>query len=130
MRITRACDYAFRAMIFLAGAGGAPVGTAQIAGAVDAPRLYLRKILQSLSRAGLVRTSAGSGGGVVLLAAPEEITLKDIIEAVEGPISLSDCVEHPDVCPRSPTCKVHTRLVEIETHLKEEFASSRLADLM
>ena len=130
MRITKACDYAFRAMIFLADAGGSPVGTARIAETVEVPRLYLRKILQSLARAGLVRTSAGSGGGVVLLAAPEEITLKDIIEAVDGPIVLSDCVEHPDTCRHSPTCKIHTRLVEIEALLKEEFAAIRLADLL
>ena len=130
MRITRACDYALRAMVFLAGSPGVSVETAKVAAEINVPPVYLRKIFQSLARSGLVRTAPGSGGGVLLAAAPDSVTLKDVIEAVEGPIVLSDCIESEDVCCRSGTCKVHACLGEIQTALKKEFSGRTLADLI
>lgn len=130
MHITRACDYAMRAMAFLAGTGGAPVETVRIAREIEVPPVYLRKVFQALARSGLVKTSAGAGGGVALLAVPGEVSLRQIIEAVEGPITLSDCIEHPATCCRSGRCKVHANLADVQKRLKEEFESRTLADLV
>lgn len=130
MHITRACDYACRALVYLARNGPGAAETAKIAETIDVPPIYLRKIFQALSRAGLVRTAAGSGGGVALAAPADLITLKDIIEAVEGPIVLSDCIEHPETCDNAATCKVCTALSAIQAKLQEDFASRRLCDLV
>jgi Rrf2 family transcriptional regulator, iron-sulfur cluster assembly transcription factor len=132
MRITRACDYAFRAMVFLGnrnGNGGA-VETAKVAEEIEVPPVYLRKIFQSLSRSGLVRTTAGSGGGVALAMKPEDVTLKAIIESVEGPIVLSDCTNQPALCTRSAKCKVTRQLGQIQQRIQQEFASRTLADIL
>jgi Rrf2 family transcriptional regulator, iron-sulfur cluster assembly transcription factor len=117
-------------MVFLAARERGAVETAKVAEEIDVPPVYLRKIFQSLSRSGLVRTTAGSGGGVVLAKSTEEITLKDIIESVEGPIVLSDCVNSPVVCTRSVSCKVNKCLSEIQARLRDEFAARTLADIV
>jgi Rrf2 family transcriptional regulator, iron-sulfur cluster assembly transcription factor len=117
-------------MVFLAGQSGQAVETAKVAQATDVPPVYLRKIFQSLARSGLVRTTAGSGGGVALASKPGAVTLKDIIEAVEGPIVLSDCIEHSSVCPRSAKCKTNNCLAGIQARIQREFSSHTLADLM
>jgi len=117
-------------MAFLAEQSGKSVETAKVAEETDVPPVYLRKIFQSLARSGLVRTTAGSGGGVCLTSKPADVTLKDIIEAVEGPISLSDCIEHSSVCPRSARCKTNRCLSGIQTRIQQEFSSHTLADLM
>lgn len=130
MHITKACDYALQAMVYLAGRDSRPVETARIAADTNVPPVYLRKILQSLGRSGLVKTYAGAGGGVALMGDSSNITLKDIIEAVEGPIMLSDCIKHPDSCGHSPACRITACLADVERRLKEDLASRTLADLV
>ncbi|HEX9015240.1 MAG TPA: Rrf2 family transcriptional regulator, partial [Chloroflexota bacterium] len=68
---------------------------------------FLAKIVPALARAGLLRSYRGSGGGIALGRPPEQITLLDVVEAVDGPIALNMCVMWPDECPRSGTCAVH-----------------------
>ena len=129
MQITKACDYAFRALVDLARLGGGPAETARVARDVDVPPIYLRKILQGLSHAGLVRTLAGTGGGVALARSPKDISLKDIVEALEGPITLSECIDHPETCVRSDTCSVRPNLAVIQESIKADLASRTIAQL-
>lgn len=128
MQITRACDYACRALTYLARNGRKPVETSRVARAVDAPPVYLRKIFQSLSKAGFVRTTPGARGGVHLLTSPSDISLRQIVEAVEGPIALSECIAHPESCRNSPTCKVRQNLSAIQDQLHREFSARTVAD--
>ena len=129
MQITRACDYACRALMYLLKQGSGSVETARVAQESDIPPVYLRKIFQSLSRAGIVRTSPGTGGGVALARPADKITLKEIVEALEGPITLSECISRPETCKRSSTCTVRANLTTVQNKLTEEFASRRLSDL-
>jgi Rrf2 family protein len=89
MRITAKADYAVRAAVELAGAAeaGAPVKADQIAEAQSIPINFLENILSELRRSGIVESRRGAAGGYLLARAPEEISLADVIRAVEGPLA-------------------------------------------
>lgn len=108
MRITRAGEYAVRAILYAASMGpGTVVGRMEIAEAMEIPSQFLAKIARQLSRAGIVEIVQGARGGIRLRLKPEELTLLDVIEAVEGEIFLNDCIMNPGSCRRSPTCAVN-----------------------
>lgn len=90
MQVTARVDYALRAMAELAAAwdkGGKSVKGAYISGSQGIPKKFLENILFDLKRAGLVKTQRGAGGGYQLAQAPGEVTLADVIRAVEGPLA-------------------------------------------
>lgn len=108
MTLTREGDYAVRVVVDLAGRPrGAVVPAGDVSRTTGVPRAYLAKIIQALSRASLVRTRQGPTGGVFLLTDPATITLRQMIEAVEGPIYLNRCLIQPGQCPRDHFCPVH-----------------------
>jgi Rrf2 family protein len=78
-----------------------------IARAMDIPEPFLGKVAQRLSRAGLLEISQGPKGGYRLTRDPKGISLLEVIEAVEGNISLNQCLMRPDSCSRSSMCPVH-----------------------
>jgi Rrf2 family protein len=87
VRTTAKADYAVRAAVELAGAGEGPVKAEQIADAQGIPLNFLENILAELRRAGIVHSRRGASGGYSLARAPEEVSLADIIRAVEGPLA-------------------------------------------
>jgi Rrf2 family protein len=108
MEISRRADYAVRVILDLASAsGGGRVPTQEIASRQKIPGPFLAKIISQLSVAGMVNTYRGAGGGVTLAHPPSEISLLQVIEALEGPIRLNRCVIQPDACPRNHNCPVH-----------------------
>ena len=87
MGLTRKGEYAIRGMVYLAGKpNGETTQVSEIARAVDVPPPFLAKIFQDFSRLGLIRSYRGSGGGVILGRAVEQISLREVVEAIEGPI--------------------------------------------
>jgi Rrf2 family protein len=123
MQITRQADYAVRAVYYLAQMGPERrAATSQIAEVQQIPPSFLAKIVSQLSVAGLLQTSRGARGGVSLAKSPEQISLLDVVEAIDGPILLNECVLNSSVCtfgedcPLRPTwCDAQADLVE---HLK------------
>lgn len=100
MQITRQADYAVRAIMYLAQLGpDEKAATSQIAEEQEIPLSFLAKIIAQLSVAGLLQTMRGARGGVVLARPPEEITLLEVVEAIDGPISLNECVNGSHDCP-------------------------------
>lgn len=87
MRISAKADYAVRAAVELASAGDEPVKGEKLAEAQEIPLQFLEHILLELKHARLVRARRGARGGYWLAKAPEEITLADVIRAVEGPLA-------------------------------------------
>ena len=99
MHITRQAGYAARAVLYLArNRNGKRIATSQVAKAQTIPSSFLAKIISQLSIAGLLHTSRGAQGGISLARNPEEITLLQVIEAIDGPIQLNACVEGRWVC--------------------------------
>lgn len=93
MQITRQADYAIRAVMYLAQLGpNQKAATSQIAEAQGIPLSFLAKIVAQLSVAGLLSTMRGARGGVMLARPAEEINLLEVVEAIDGPIRLNECV--------------------------------------
>jgi len=105
MQITRQADYAVRAIMYLAEMGpNQKAATSQIAEEQDIPLSFLAKIIAQLSVAGLLQTMRGARGGVSLARKPGEISLLEVVEAIDGPIQLNECVNGNhnctlDACP-------------------------------
>jgi Rrf2 family protein len=123
MQITRQADYAVRAVLYLAQLGTERrAATSQIAQEQQIPPSFLAKIVSQLSVAGLLQTSRGARGGVSLARSPEAISLLEVVEAIDGPIMLNECVggsgacTFGDDCPMKPVwCDAQAELVK---HLK------------
>ena len=107
MQITRQADYAVRAMVYLAQLGqDQRAATSQIAQEKQIPPSFLAKIVSQLSVAGLLTTSRGARGGVSLAKAPDEISLLDVVEAIDGPILLNECVSENSDCAFGESCVI------------------------
>jgi Rrf2 family protein len=93
MQITRQADYAVRAVLHLARMGNTErAATSTVAKEQNIPPSFLAKIISQLSIAGLLHTSRGARGGVTLAREPKDITLLEVVEAIDGPIQLNECV--------------------------------------
>ena len=118
MQITKQADYALRAMLYLARMQtGQRSATKQIAETQKIPPSFLAKIISQLSIAGLIHTSRGAHGGVVLSKSPSEISLLEVVEAIDGPISLNDCTISPENCTQADDCPLHGIWVETQQEL-------------
>lgn len=105
MQITKQADYALRAIVYLSNLKeGEKASTGKIAKMQKIPPSFLAKIVSQLSIAGLIHTSRGARGGVSLAKKPEEISVLDVIRAIDGPVILNECTENPDACPFQATC--------------------------
>ena len=99
--ISRGAEYAIRAMLDVAAAGGkAQETTKEVAEHQGIPKVFLPKIVQRLVQAGLLRAHRGPSGGIALSRLPGEINMRQIIEAMDGPIALNACLILPGECPR------------------------------
>ena len=109
MQITRQADYAVRAVYYLSQLGeNQRAATSQIADEQQIPPSFLAKIVSQLSVAGLLQTSRGARGGVSLARAPEKISLLEVVEAIDGPIYLNECVANDGACVFSDTCPMQS----------------------
>jgi Rrf2 family protein len=104
--------------------------TKQVAARQEIPEAFLNKIIQLLSKAGLVQTSRGAQGGVKLAKPSEEITLRQVIEAVEGPIALNRCLTGTEPCPREKSCLVHNSLAHVQDVLVNELDKITIGALL
>ena len=129
MQITRQADYALRAMLYLAKLEPAHrAATSQIAASKKIPPSFLAKIISQLSIAGLIHTSRGAHGGVTLARDPKDISVLEVVEAIDGPIALNECTLSPEGCPFSDDCPIHdlwcvTQAELIDKLRKTTFAS-------
>lgn len=99
MEISRQADYAIRTIIHLANMPrGELTQTREIAHSEDIPEKYLPTIVRTMARAGLLRTLRGSHGGVSLARPASKITIRDVVEAIDGPVLLNRCLIRPGEC--------------------------------
>lgn len=120
-----------RAMLDLAqGFGAAPVSTRAMAERQGLPRKYLHALLTALKSVGLVRSVRGPGGGFALTRSPAQISLGEILRAVEGPLSLVDCVADRRVCGRAERCTARRVWEELSDAIGEMLDSVTLEDLV
>jgi Rrf2 family protein len=126
IRINRETDYSFRVILALARAGeNARLSTADIQQNMQIPPAFLHRIVASLAHNKIIKTFPGRDGGIQLSRAPEDITLLDIYEAVEGPIQLSVCLIHDKDCPLNTPCPVHSCLAQVQKAIIRELKAVR-----
>ncbi len=123
MHITREADYAVRCVLHLASNTGRAVSVGEVAKRKDVPRQFAAKILQKLTKAGIVRPRRGAGGGYTLARDPQDITLLDVYETASGPLALNICAANEKNCDRSPTCPVHPVWVGLTEELAARMKS-------
>lgn len=121
-------DYALRATVYLAREAPSVLTSQQIADATLVPRSYLSKVLASLRRAGLIRAQRGVGGGVQLARAPHEVTMLDVVNAVD-PIKRVECpIGRSADCEE--LCSLHEQLDRAVALVQETFRNATMADVV
>jgi Rrf2 family protein len=129
MTISQTAEYALRAIIWLARDPRTPLGTPRIAQATRVPAGYLARVLQALARAGLVESQPGRSGGFRLLRAPHDISVLDVVNAV-------DPVQRIVRCPlglkshRKGLCPLHRRLDEAAALVQRAYAETSIAEIL
>ena len=133
LKINRQTDYAARVILALAKHGeGARLSSAEIQREMLIPKAFMTRIVAQLAREGLVNTFPGRDGGLMLPRPASQITLKDVVEAFEGPILLSECmqVKGEDDCPFQSNCPVRSKWGRVQAAMMREMASISFEDLV
>jgi Rrf2 family protein len=130
MQITRQADYAVRAVLHLARSGDQRIATNMIAEEQRIPPSFLAKIVSQLSIAGLLHTSRGARGGVTLARDPKEISLLEVIEAIDGPIQLNECVGENSTCSFDDNCPLRPVWCEAHEQLVSRLKGTNFAEMM
>jgi len=130
MKLSTRGKYGLYAMYYLALHNGEGPQTLQNISTIGVPKQYLEQILGNLRRAGLVSTVRGVQGGYQIATRPEETSLRDIIDAVEGPVSLSSCTSAEGSCERSGTCPVRWVWQRATDSINAELEKIHLSDML
>lgn len=130
MRINRRTDYAVRVVLSLAKhLVGTRRSTQEIQDETQIPRPFLNRIIADLSRGGLILTFTGPNGGMELSRPAEAINLRQVWEAIEGNLVISDCLVAPGGCPLSPNCPVRCRWRRMQNLMLKELEDISFDDL-
>ncbi|MCW8131954.1 MAG: Rrf2 family transcriptional regulator [Planctomycetota bacterium] len=131
MQVTRAVDYGIRALMLMSGQ---PVGTRHflqdLAQQGDLPRNYLVKVLKSLACVGIVRSHRGIKGGFSLGRVPSEITLRQVVEAIDGPVHVMHCIADARSCNLAGRCAPEVFFRELRAVILRSLENSTLQDLL
>lgn len=129
--LSRSGIHAVRALVALAELPTSEFrGAAALAEETGAPPNYLGKLLQALSREGLVESQKGLGGGFRLARAPEEITMYDVVSSIEDVRRWTQCIFGGEGCSETNPCAVHDRWSEIRESYVDMLRTTRLVDLL
>src|SRR5262245_60444278 len=132
LRINRQTDYAVRVPLALAKRGeAARLSSTEIQQEMSIPRAFLTRIVAQLSREGLINTVPRREGGMMLPCPASQITLRDLVEAFEGPILLAAClqVKGKDDCPFQSNCPVRSKWGRVQVAMLREMASITFEEL-
>lgn len=131
MKLSTRSRYGVRLMTALAAAGSEhSVFLKDIAASENISGKYLSLIVIPLRAAGLIRSIRGARGGYVLAREPKDITVRDIVEAVEGETCLVNCVKHPESCPRVSVCPTRDTWTHLNNTIKDAMAAVSLQQLV
>jgi len=131
MKLSTRSRYSTRLMVELAlSYGKGPVLLKDISRSQEISLKYLAQLIIPLKIAGLIKSSRGAHGGYFLSRPPKDIKLSEIVTAVEGPLSLVECVDNPGICNRSGSCITKEIWTEIGKKLSETLNSYNLQQMM
>lgn len=130
MELTRKGEYAIRGIIFLARQPKGKIALiSEIAEATSVPQTFLAKIFQSFAKLGLVNSYRGTGGGFTLGRPAASITLREVVEAVEGPIMPNRCLMGEGGCDHDRKCLVHPVWRKVQSEVVKILGGVTIEDL-
>ena len=128
MQITRQADYAIRAVYYVSKQGtNQRTATRKIAQEQRIPGSFLAKIISQLSIAGVLHTERGAHGGVMLAKTADAITLLEVVEAIDGPIMLNECVDDEDSCHFGADCPLRATWCDAQDDLVKRLGATNFA---
>lgn len=127
--ITRDTDYAVRALVYMTRDPDRLTSAQELVDALKMPRAFSRRILQVLSRKGILESAKGKGGGFILKRSPRQIRLFDLMEAFQGRLSAVGCLFKKKVCPGVRTCPLRGRVKNIEKKIFSDLQAITIASL-
>jgi Rrf2 family protein len=131
MLFSKACQYAIRAMTYLAKQEFNRICSIQeISRETAVPAPFLSKIVSTLSRSRLIEARRGPRGGAMLSRPPDQITVGDILEAIDGPLDMQRCVLGLPECTDQNPCPLHIEWKNLEAHMRRELHTLTLIDLV
>jgi Rrf2 family protein len=129
VNLTKESEYALKGLALLARhPPGEVVSLAEIAEVQQLPSTFLAKIFQKLARHGFLEAERGRGSGYTLRKAPSGIRVRDVLEAIEGPMALKRCVLWTGTCSESEPCPLHHRLKEFRSQIDRVLDEVTLAE--
>jgi Rrf2 family protein len=131
LEVTRQADYALRAVTEIARLpDGERIATAAIAAQQNIPLPFLAKIVSQLVVRGILETVRGASGGVSLARPADTISMKEIIEAIDGPISLNRCTRDPSVCEQMDSCPYCEIFVDAQQELATRLGQTTMQQMV
>ena len=136
LRLTKKADYGLMALKYLAEQAAAETrphaaeSAKDIAEAYHIPPQLLAKILQTLARAGLLISHAGTNGGYALARPASEITAFEVIRAIDGPLFITSCITIHGTCDLDSHCTIKEPLRKVNDSIKDLLSGIRIADLI
>lgn len=128
--ITRNTDYALRAICFIACQKGRVVAVSELTEELKVPRAFLRKLLQTLNKRGILSSSRGSAGGFLLRRPQDKIFLTDLISVFQGPLCLNECFLKKKRCPEIKICPLRGRICKIERYVLGKLGTISIGSLL
>ena len=135
-RLSKITDYGIVLLAHLAkGADGTaspaePHNARELAEAVDLPAPVVSKVLKGLARGGVLESQRGSKGGYALARPPQRINVAEVIDALEGPVAITECAAGPFVCSHEGSCAVRDPITVINGVVRDALRAVTLADLV
>lgn len=128
--ITRDTDYAVRALCQIAKEKNKIISVHDLVEELRMPRPFLRKILQTLNKKGMLKSFKGKNGGFILAIPPEKIYLVDLIKIFQGPLKLNECVFKKRLCPDTNACILRQKINGIEEQVLLQLKTINITSLM
>ncbi len=133
MRITQEADYALRIAYLLAKDGGV-LGASALAESAGVTERFTLKILRKMAQSGIVASKKGAGGGYMLATSPDEISMRRVVEVIDGPLEISRCLDNTYECTRTGDqkhlCAFHLIFAKINKSIAERMEAVTLGSLI
>jgi Rrf2 family protein len=129
LKLTKKADYGLIALRHLASAPGATASAKDIADAYRLPVPLLAKVLQKLTKSGILRSLSGTNGGYKLARDPRRISALEVIRAIDGPVILTHCFTEHGTCDQSENCTVREPLRKVHEAILELLNNFTITDL-
>lgn len=127
--VNRETHYAIRALVAMAESGLEKTTVAELANRTDIPRPFLRKIVQTLNKEGILESSRGKGGGFRLALPPDRIFLTRLIQVFQGSLKLHECLLRKKFCNDLKVCPLRRKIQKLENVMLAELAATTIGTL-